>query len=399
MHHSTLFTVAIGLLLTGNVILEAKPGRDNPNQKPPETVQGPLSPQKNTEVDDALHHRIKDADNKVTVNRHELLLLSIMTDYKLAGAKQQIAEKTLKRKIEEMKIKRKETWEISGDDFFTLKSITKRDFPSLTELNNYKSQLERLIYFPSKGTNTGYQFISQANKETEQFFEDQLRERSKLLKEKTKDKGDNYLKALREERREIVVNDANWIEPNTSAYLVNCGLCTLGAIQGKSSGKMANEIPPYRQDLQTNDDLFDVNAQFNKLRDSLKRYAQKNRAFRQEVSQVPGKRFAEGDVPGYVNQPQLIEQMNAFKNGSRFAVKVVDADGGQAHWVYAEKYDGTLIFEDYQHNLMSEKMERGKPTGKARVYQERVTINSFPRHPLTGEPVFEQGLFIALPYN
>lgn len=119
-------------------------------------------------------------------------------------------------------------------------------------------------------------------------------------------------------------------------------------------------------------------------------------------------------------EAELLEAMNGYPNGTQFATFVYSSAPGQAvraHWVYAEKFNGTVIFADYQKNESKERRKGGfslqslglKTTTTARQSQPHkdtpdatpaaAYLGMFPLSPDPGDSrkglTFGEGCFIA----
>jgi len=90
-----------------------------------------------------------------------------------------------------------------------------------------------------------------------------------------------------------------------------------------------------------------------------------------------------------VSKGTLLGLMNAYPSGTRFAVFLFGGGGiGSMHWIYAERYVGRIVFEDYQKNLHLPEGEPCPPT----AYLEEI-----PHHPIDNSGnVFSRGMFLAL---
>jgi hypothetical protein len=87
----------------------------------------------------------------------------------------------------------------------------------------------------------------------------------------------------------------------------------------------------------------------------------------------------------------LLGLMNAYPNGTRFAVFLFGGGRGVGamHWVYAERYLGKVVFEDYQKNLyIAEDDDAWPPTAY---------LDEIPHHPITNAAkAFSRGMFLAI---
>lgn len=99
--------------------------------------------------------------------------------------------------------------------------------------------------------------------------------------------------------------------------------------------------------------------------------------------------------PGNVmfDEPGTLTKMNACPNGTRFAVFLYSSDVTQhvrAHWVYAERFNGQVIFRDFQTNVPG--LGGGTPK------EVGTYLAGFPFSPESRDKgkSFSQGCFIAL---
>lgn len=257
--------------------------------------------------------------------------------------------------------------------------------------------------------------------------------------------GNTALKLLRELRPAAGLNDAGELKENirNSVYSnqseENCGCVTLGALFGEKSSEIAMRV------LKKNGYNEGDVKQFAAVQDQSVFYRAKNRGLKTGVgdplpdgrkmpddksSEVGDEQFdgirgllkdlvAERNDPngkmakelaqrsagkfkppkfkavqdGVPDTPdkggrmypvdELKARMAKFPDGTQFQVFVRGAKMS-GHWLYAEKYNGKLVMEDYQ---------------KANLKKAEQTsyVDQLPQHPNSDEPdVFEQGMFFAV---
>jgi len=88
---------------------------------------------------------------------------------------------------------------------------------------------------------------------------------------------------------------------------------------------------------------------------------------------------------------ELQQQMGKYPDGTQFQVFIFGPQ--MQHWLYAEKYNGKVVMEDYQKSRPQTVMPKAAASG-ATGY----TDGDVPHHPVEKEQpgVFEQGYFLAL---
>ncbi|MGG6296319.1 DUF4157 domain-containing protein [Leptolyngbya sp. AN02str] len=240
-------------------------------------------------------------------------------------------------------------------------------------------------------------------------------------------KGGKLLKSI---TRPPIVNDA------TADKLSNCALTTMAAIEGgKTSGQFAQSVRARQnvdgpksteqsqklwaitladaatlKTLASGNLLTDQHHLANKdLIKSMEEFSEGNayvvgdaqyygmlnhlltNAKQDSNSEVQFKVYEHGE-PGNQMYPEtaLVSTMQSYPDGTRFAVFVYSSDPTQhvrAHWIYAEAYNGNVIFKDYQPNVKI--MAKPVPVDNY--------LNQFPFSPDKKEAkkTFESGSFIA----
>jgi len=195
----------------------------------------------------------------------------------------------------------------------------------------------------------------------------------------------------------------------------NCAVTTLGAITNGSSsdfvrdwmtehglGDIADECKAYQSETmwafveagrawiassEEGDRRTQVqgDAQLRGIREALgKEAAARNKKSKESGLEFQVVQDGVNDTGGMHNIDDLMKRMATYPDGTQFQVFI---KGDMQHWIYAEKFDGQVIFEDYQ----TSSTETGKTqTGK-------VASEGSPDHPLNGRKnAFSEGMFIAL---
>ncbi|WP_395849902.1 hypothetical protein [Cystobacter fuscus] len=232
------------------------------------------------------------------------------------------------------------------------------------------------------------------------------------------DDGSASLKAFRD-ARPPAINDAPLYQGGKQTHLLNCSFCTVGAMTNKKASDVAKDHieQNYSKHASLSDDkkrasqemtvwsdpaqnpdnttaAYDFKGQLDGMGGYLKKYADNpaNKVtFKQDTPLEPGT-----NKPTPYSKDELLQRMDAHPNGTRFGVMVFGSEANQTHWVQAEKYNGNLVFQDFQQNAKMDVMKNGRPTGEQATNQTRITNNRLPVGPVDGKDIYQSGMFFAL---
>ena len=95
------------------------------------------------------------------------------------------------------------------------------------------------------------------------------------------------------------------------------------------------------------------------------------------------------DVGFMTSEAATIAAMNAYPDGTQFVVFLYQRGLSGGHYVYAERYNGRVVFEDYQWNR--------RKTPADPIEPRTAFVDRFPHKALTNEPqIYTEACFVAL---
>ncbi len=247
--------------------------------------------------------------------------------------------------------------------------------------------------------------------------------------DKDLDANSKYLRDLAAERAKIgPINDAEhqFVEaqkrdPKDNPPLklsdtsrINCAITSLGAITGQKSSDVVeglfkdaglvqfagkcgalqgDDVWAYLEEGGTPDVLADDadhvreqlsgDAQLRGIRKLLLAEAERRTQAGQETEVVQDGLNEHGSMR---QRETLLETMAQYPDGTQFQMFV---SGDMQHWIYAEKFDGKVILEDFQTSSAT--------PGKEQDASAKLASTGMPDNPLTGLPgSFSQGMFLAV---
>ncbi|MFY0578614.1 hypothetical protein ACN28S_33825 [Cystobacter fuscus] len=237
------------------------------------------------------------------------------------------------------------------------------------------------------------------------------------------DNGSTALKEFRD-ARPPAINDAPLYQGGKQTHLLNCSFCTVGAMTNKTASDVAKdhieqklpnhasisddkkrasqEMTVWSDPAQNPDNTtaaYDFKGQLDGMGGYLKKYADNpaNKVtFKQDTPLKPDSTVPGGHAPDPYPKDELMKRMNEYPNGTRFGVMVFGAQPNETHWVQAEKYNGNLVFQDFQQNAKMDVMKNGRPTGGQATNEPRITNNRLPVGPVDGKDIYQSGMFFAL---
>jgi hypothetical protein len=238
------------------------------------------------------------------------------------------------------------------------------------------------------------------------------------------DPGSASLDAFRK-KRPPAINDAPLHQGSSETHKLNCSFCTVGAMTNqtasavakdyidqklpnagiKDSVKLASQEMTVWSDPARNPEnttaAFDFKGQLDGMGGYLKNYAanpDNKVTFKQDTPLKQDPNVPGGHAPAPYPKDELMKRMDAYPNGTRFGVMVFGSSGNDTHWVQAEKYNGKLVFQDFQQNvkLPPEVQTRKKLSDQQSIKEPRITNEKLPGGPMDGKDIYQSGMFFAL---
>lgn len=235
--------------------------------------------------------------------------------------------------------------------------------------------------------------------------------RDELLQAPPANAGSAFLLEQRK-RRPQGINDALMTDGSKDGVQANCSLVTMGSLTGRTASEVAQALgtrdgaqfasvwaDPTYDPKKLEDAANNFDAQLQGMQKMFKQFTDASGGEMELVSAIrtqaspatPG-----GKVPEPMPEKEMMQEMGKLPDGTQFAAFVFPEKGGapdvdNGHWVTASKFNGKIVFEDYQQ-ATKEKSHRGDVLTES----ERPTVDAMPRGPVDGTAIYKSGMFFAL---